>query len=240
MKPVAVFQHTEVGTPGTVVPILDDLGVQTQVIRVDQGEPIPENPEVFSGLVLMGGYMGVYDPFPWINQEIELIRRANELGMPVAGHCLGSQILAVALGAQVDKNHHAEIGWQPIQTENNLFSDAWWQRKPGEELLTFQWHSDTFSLPPGAVRIATNHTCENQAFVVNDLHIGMQSHFEMTPALVEAYVAKNGAFLKREREAGNPSVSSENEMFSNISERTAGLTDVLRSVYRRWVQGLKH
>ena len=71
MKPVAVFQHTEVGTPGTVVPILDDLGVRTQVIRVDQGEPVPENPEVFSGLVLMGGYMGVYDP------SHGLIRKSN-------------------------------------------------------------------------------------------------------------------------------------------------------------------
>lgn len=239
MKPVAVFQHTEVGAPGTVVPILDNLGVQTRIIRVDQGEPVPEDPETFSGLILMGGYMGVYDPFPWINQEIELIRRADEMGIPVAGHCLGSQILAVALGAQVDKNHRAEIGWQPVQTET-VFSEMWWQRKAGEELLTFQWHSDTFSLPHGAVRIATNSTCENQAFVANDLHIGMQSHFEMTPALVEAYVAKNGAFLKREREAGNPSVSLENEMFSNISERAAGLTDVLRRVYQRWVRGLKH
>jgi GMP synthase-like glutamine amidotransferase len=240
MKPVAVFQHTEVGTPGTVLPILDDLGVPTQVIRVDQGEPVPQHAEAFSGLVLMGGYMGVYDAFPWINKEIELIQRADELGIPVAGHCLGSQILAVALGAQVGKNHRAEIGWQPIQTENNRVSEAWWQRKPGEELLTFQWHSDTFSLPPGAVRIATNSTCDNQAFVVDDRHIGMQSHFEMTPALVEAYVTKNGAFLKRELEAGNPSVSSEKEMLSNVSEKTAALTDVLQRVYARWVQGLKH
>ncbi|MBC7203937.1 MAG: type 1 glutamine amidotransferase [Pusillimonas sp.] len=240
MKPVAVFQHTEVGTPGTVVPILDDLGVQTRVIRVDQGEPVPQHPEAFSGLVLMGGYMGVYDPFPWINEEIELIQRADELGIPVAGHCLGSQILAVALGAQVGKNHRAEIGWQPIQTDNNRLSEAWWQCKPGEELLTFQWHSDTFSLPPGAVRIATNSTCENQAFVVDDRHIGMQSHFEMSPGLVEAYVTKNGAFLKRELEAGNPSVSSENEMFSNVSHKAAALTDVLQRVYARWVRGLKH
>jgi GMP synthase-like glutamine amidotransferase len=187
----------------------------------------------------MGGYMGVYDPFPWINEEIELIRRADERGLPVAGHCLGSQILAVALGAQVQKNHRAEIGWQPIVIENNPFSNEWWRRKPGEELLTFQWHSDTFSLPPNAIRIATNSTCENQAFVVGDRHIGMQSHFEMTPALVEAYVAKNGAFLQRELEAGNPSVSPETEMFRNIQEKTANLSNVLQHVYQRWTQGLK-
>ncbi|HBT33857.1 MAG TPA: glutamine amidotransferase class-I [Pusillimonas sp.] len=240
MKPVAIFQHTEVGAPGTVVPILDDLGVQTRIIRVDQGESVPEDPAAFSGLVLMGGYMGVYDPFPWINQEIELIRRADELDIPVAGHCLGSQILAVALGAEVRKNHRAEIGWQPIQTEKSPLSQAWWQRNPGEELLTFQWHSDTFSLPPDAVRIATNNTCDNQAFVVGDRHIGMQSHFEMTPALVEAYVAKNGAFLKRELDAGNPSVSSNDEMFGNVSEKTTNLTEVLRRIYERWTQGLKH
>jgi GMP synthase-like glutamine amidotransferase len=239
MKSVAIFQHTPIGTPGSVLPILDSLGMAYEVIRIDQGQPVPESPDRYAGLIFMGGYMGVHDPLPWIAQECRLIQQADAADIPVSGHCLGSQLLAVALGGQVAPNVRAEVGWHTINVDQDPTAHEWFGHKPGTELLTFQWHSDTFSIPENGLRIATNDNCRNQAFVVRDLHLGMQSHFEMTPSLVADYVERNGAFLKRQIEQGNPAVSSEADLFTQVNERTLQLKDTLSQVYGRWVQGCK-
>lgn len=90
MKPIAVFQHTEVGAPGAVVPILEALGREVVLVRIVDGDAVPADASGFGGLVFMGGSMGARDPLPWIAQELALIRDADARGIPVAGHCLGS------------------------------------------------------------------------------------------------------------------------------------------------------
>src|SRR5690606_24915611 len=89
MKPIAIFQHTHVGQPGAVVTVLNELGVPWVVVPVMDGAPIPEDPSSFSGLILMGGSMGVNDGLDWIDDEIRLVRKAREQEIPVSGHCLG-------------------------------------------------------------------------------------------------------------------------------------------------------
>lgn len=237
MKPIAIFQHTEVGAPGNVIPILESLGRNYRVIRIVDGEAVPERADDFSGLVFMGGYMGVHDALPWIAPELELIRQADALGIPVAGHCLGSQLLALALGGRVKPNHLREIGWQQITVDAGNEAQEWWGQAGGTSLLTFQWHGDTFELPPGAVRIASSAHCANQAFVMRGLHLGMQSHLEMTPELVELSLQKNGAQLEREHQQGNPAVSSMEETRRDVTGRTDRMQVTLTRLYRRWVRG---
>ncbi|RJG04770.1 type 1 glutamine amidotransferase [Noviherbaspirillum cavernae] len=239
MKPIAVFQHTEVGAPGSVISILESLGKRCRVIRIVDGEPVPENADEFGGMVFMGGYMGVHDPLPWIPQELALIRQADALDIPVAGHCLGSQLLALALGGCVRANHRREIGWQQIVTEDGALAEEWWGQPSGTALLTFQWHGDTFEPPAGAVRIATSPYCANQAFVVRGLHLGMQSHFEMTPELVTLSLQRNGAQLEREYAQGNPAVTSMQETQREVPARTAQMRTALERLYKRWVKGCK-
>ena len=103
MKPVALIQHTEVGAPGSIPQLLQELGVPVQLVRVVDGEAIPADAGQFAGLALLGGYMGVHDDLPWIAEELRLIRQADSLRIPVIGHCLGSQLLATALGAEVTR-----------------------------------------------------------------------------------------------------------------------------------------
>ncbi len=239
MKPVGIFQHTEVGAPGSIPGLLAELGVPTRVLRILDGEAVPQDPRAFSGLVFMGGYMSVHDGLPWIAQELALIRRAVALRIPVVGHCLGSQLLATALGAEVTRNARSEIGWSQISVEPGAPAQQWFGQPPGDELLTFQWHGDTFGIPPGAQRIARSAHCANQAFVADGRHLAIQSHLEMTPELVALSVQRNGAQLEREEAAGNPACSPRAEVLDDLEERTAAMRASLKRLYARWVQGLE-
>ena len=163
VKPIAVFQHTEVGAPGTVVPILQSLGREVHIVRIVDGDAVPTDASAFGGLVFMGGYMGANDPLPWIAQELALIRAAAAQGIPVAGHCLGSQLVARALGGSVHTHARPEIGWNDIVADDHALARDWWGDAAGQTLETFQWHGDTFTPPPGAVRIATGVHCAAQA-----------------------------------------------------------------------------
>jgi len=238
-RKIAVFRHTEVGAPGSVLPILEGLGWSCEVINIVDGQAVPDDASRYAGLVFMGGYMSVHDDLPWIPHELALIRQAVEQGIPVAGHCLGSQLLATAMGAQVRKNVRSEIGWQPIILDGGTQSHEWWGKEAGTEVETFQWHGDTFDLPDGAVRIATGEHCANQAYVLHGLHLGMQSHFEMTPELVELSLERNGAWLEREHALGNPAVGSMDDTRRNVPQRTQAMRDVLARLYSRWVQGCR-
>lgn len=240
MKPVAVFQHTEVGAPGQVLPLLRALGCTPRLIRVLDGEPVPADASAFAGLVFMGGGMGVHDKLPWIAQELALIRQAAALGLPVAGHCLGSQLLAQALGGEVRRHERPEIGWQALQTEDHATARDWWgEAFAGREVQTFQWHGDTFRAPPGAISLARSPYCASQAWVLDDRHLLLQSHLEMTPALVELSWQRNGAQLRREHAAGNPAVSDPADLLHDLAERSARMHRLLGGLYARWVQGCR-
>lgn len=234
MKPVAIFQHTEVGAPGWIPGVLESLELDYRIVRIVDGEPVPQRPEDFAGLVFMGGYMGVHDPIPWIPQELDLIRRADALGLPVAGHCLGSQLLATALGGRVRRSPRPEIGWNAITVDARPQAVEWFGVEGGTRLLTFQWHGDTFDLPPGAERIATGAYCENQAFVMSGRHLAVQSHLEMTPELVRLSIERNGAQMDREFAARNPAVTSRDQTLSDLRARTSEMKATLLRLYARW------
>ena len=240
MKDVGIFQHTEVGAPGSLLSILDELAVPWRVINIFNGESVPADPTEFSGLVFMGGYMSVHDTLPWIGQELALIQAAVATGIPVAGHCLGSQLLAKALGGSVAENHTREIGWNKIEVGSSALAQAWFGCAGGSSLSTFQWHGDTFNIPPGAERIARSAYCENQAFVADGKHLGVQSHFEMTPELVALSVARNGHQLDREEAAGNAACSARADVLNKLPERTEQLRACLLRLYAQWSLQLVH
>jgi GMP synthase-like glutamine amidotransferase len=134
-------------------------------------------------VIAMGGPMSVNDEstLPWLLSEKRFIRSAVERGIPVLGVCLGAQLVASALGARVYRNAQKEIGWFSIEgtpSTPNTF------RFP-EKCIAFHWHGETFSLPPGAVRLAKSVACENQAFQIAHV-IGLQFHLETTPESARA------------------------------------------------------
>jgi GMP synthase-like glutamine amidotransferase len=236
-RPIAVFQHTEVGGPGTVMPTLQSLGCEVELIRIVDGEAVPGDPSAFSGLVFMGGSMSANDPLPWIAQELDLIKAAAAQGIPVAGHCLGSQLVARALGGTVYPHTRPEIGWNHIVTGDHAIARRWWGESADQTIETFQWHGDTFAPPAGAVSIASGFHCAAQAYVLDDRHLLVQSHLEMTPALVALSLERNGVQLQRQLAAGNPAVTSMESTQQDVPARAARMTKHLQRLYARWVLG---
>jgi GMP synthase-like glutamine amidotransferase len=222
--------------PGYFATALDRHGVPWQVRRTDEGEPVPDNPNEFSGLVFMGGPMSVNDDLPWIEPELRLIRAAVEAGIPVLGHCLGGQLMSKALGGQVTRNPVREIGWGRVEVMDGEVASHW-LGAGRRSFESFHWHGETFSVPPGATRILSSAFCENQAFALGP-HLGLQCHVEMTPELIRAWCRdweKEVVALARRQ----PSVQSPAEMLEAVEDRTRQLNQVADVLYRRWVEGLK-
>jgi GMP synthase-like glutamine amidotransferase len=236
MKPVAIFQHAATEGPGYFATYLDRHGVPWKVIRVDEGEPVPAGTARYSGLVFMGGPMSVNDDLPWIAPELKLIRVAADGGVPVLGHCLGGQLMATALGGEVTRNPVKEIGWGRVEVLHNDAAAGWF----GAQLTSFDafhWHGETFSIPPGATRIASSPWCENQAFVLGP-HLGMQCHVEMTPELIRAWCQdweKEVESLARR----TPSVQTPAQMMESLEERTRSLNAIADRLYDRWSAALR-
>lgn len=156
------------------------------------GDPMPD-PKDFDLLVVMGGPMSVHDEleFPWLAIEKTCLKTAVARGRSVLGVCLGAQMLCEALGGQVTRNEHREIGWHPV----NL--TPWAATCPAfagipQKFTAFHWHGETFSVPRGARLVAGSEACANQAFVVGGKLVGLQFHFETTAESMEKLI-RNGA-----------------------------------------------
>ncbi len=213
---------------------LDARSLPWKIIAIDQGETVPSDSTAFSGLAFMGGPMSANDDLPWIGPVLELIRHAMAEDVPVLGHCLGGQLMSKALGGTVARNPLKEIGWGEIEVANNPQARAWFGRDL-KRFESFHWHGETFSIPPGAVRIMGNRNCENQGFVTGK-NLGMQCHVEMTEELIESW-CKSGA--EEIATAKSPTVQTQDEMRRGMAEKLATLRTVATRLYDRWVEGVK-
>ena len=232
MKPVAIVRHSPTEGPGYFATFLDQHRIPWRLICIDRGAALPTDAGEFSGIAFMGGPMSVNDPLPWIPAALDLIREAVDEDVPVIGHCLGGQLMAKALGGGVTVNPVKEIGWHDITLANH--PAAWDWLGHNARLLVFQWHGDTFSLPPGAVRLAGSEHCENQAFALGQ-HLGLQCHIEMTRELVESW-CDGGA---SEISSGGPAVQPVADILKNLDTRVAALNALAERIYLRWIRGLK-
>lgn len=235
MKPVIIFRHAATEGPGYFATYLSRHGIPWQVVKIDAGEAVPGDPRAFSGMVLMGGPMSVNDDLPWIPALLDLIRAAVDAGVPVIGHCLGGQLMAKALGGAVTRNPVKEIGWGRVDIVGHSPADAWF----GAQLRSFDafhWHGETFSIPPGAVRVLSSPYCENQAFALGP-HFAMQCHVEMTEELIRSW-CQDWWKEVRSLAARVPSVQTPEEITDAIERKVGTLNAVADRIYDRWIKGL--
>src|SRR6185503_10440713 len=109
MKSVAILRFSRTEGPAYFAHWLDGRGISWKLIAVDEGVPVPADPNAFAGIGMMGGPMSVNDALPWVDPVCAFLRNAVAADVPVIGHCLGGQLLAKALGAKVERAPIAEI-----------------------------------------------------------------------------------------------------------------------------------
>ncbi|MDB5702026.1 MAG: glutamine amidotransferase [Sphingomonadales bacterium] len=146
-------------------------------------------------LILMGGPMGVYEQsaYPWLAREIERIAERLELGLPTLGICLGAQLVAAALGAEIYAGPVKEIGFSPLTlTEAGRASPV----AHLEDVPVLHWHGDTFDLPPGTELLASTRDYPNQIFRRGTSLLALQCHAEMgVDPRIDAWIADSGDYL---------------------------------------------
>jgi GMP synthase-like glutamine amidotransferase len=227
MKPIYIFRHITCEGPGYFGEYLNRYQIPSRLIAIDLGDKVPTSVDNMGGLVFMGGPMSVNDPLPWIDAEVELIRKAREADLPILGHCLGGQLIAKAMGAPVRANTVKEIGWHEVH--HSAESSPWLAGLP-LSFSAFHWHGETFSIPEGATPLLESQWCRHQAFAQGRT-LALQFHVEMTDNMV-----KEWAHLYR-RELANPSssIQSYEDMLEDLEMRIERLQTVADVIYDRWL-----
>jgi GMP synthase-like glutamine amidotransferase len=236
VKPVAVFRYSDTEGPGHFATFLDRHRIAWQLVKLDEGDPVPASSAPYAGLAFMGGPMSANDELPWSRPVLGLMRDAVERGVPVIGHCLGGQMLAKALGGAVTRNPVKEIGWNPVRVEDTPTARRW-LGDDMRDFTTFQWHGETFAIPPGGERILTGDTCPNQAYVVGDRHLGLQCHVEMTPEMIASWIATGRGEV--EANLASPAVQSVERITAEMPARLPELNATADRLYGRWIANLK-
>ncbi|HHL40834.1 MAG TPA: type 1 glutamine amidotransferase [Deltaproteobacteria bacterium] len=233
MKKVLIIQQVPHEGPGTLGRIMERAGIETELVKVCAGAKTPGRADRYSAVVVLGGPMGVYEEkrYPFLTAEIRLIESALRSGVPVMGICLGAQLLARAAGAAVFRRPEREIGWYDIDLTDEGRADRLLFGLP-RRMKVFQWHGDTFDIPPGAVRLASSRLFENQLFRIGPSY-GFQFHLEVTESMILQWLEVNGDELADLSGTIDPAA---------VRARTPLLTETLRryaeAVFSRWLRGL--
>jgi GMP synthase (glutamine-hydrolysing) len=191
-KPILIVQHAPHEHAAALFRALESQGLATQVVRVFRGDPFPA-PDAIQGMVSLGGPMGANDEalYPWIRDELELMKRSFDRRLPIAGICLGGQMLARALGGRVTQNDHPEIGWFKVELTEHGKND-FFMSSAGHILNFYQWHYDTFFLLKEAVLLGEGKICSRQAYRIGENAYGFQFHPEADHQLVEEWLSIEG------------------------------------------------
>jgi GMP synthase-like glutamine amidotransferase len=186
---VLVLQHIACEPPGVYEDVLREREAALHRVELDEGDPLPDWRE-FDAIVAMGGPMSVNDEaeLPWLADEKRVIAEAVRAGMPYWGACLGVQLLAASLGARVFPGPKPEVGIMPVTLTDEALADPVFRGLPSE-LMSLQWHGDTFDLPDGAVRLACSPAYENQAFRFGRAAYGVQFHLEVSVDMAREWAA---------------------------------------------------
>lgn len=187
MSRALILRHVDVEGPGRIASALAEAGISSEVVATGRGEALPDDLTPFSALVVMGGPMGVYeeDTHPFLREERRLIREALAKEIPTLGVCLGSQLLAAALGAEVRPSGGWELGFHDVRLREGAARDPLFREVPAT-FAPLHWHGDVFDLPEGAISLASSQQTEHQAFRYGDFAWGLLFHLEATAEHVRA------------------------------------------------------
>jgi GMP synthase-like glutamine amidotransferase len=222
-----VLQHSDSSTIGTLGPALVDHAHALRTIRLHRGEALPADLDDIDGIIALGGPQSGNDESPVLRREMDLMRTAHAMGLPLFGICLGCQLLAKALGGEVAKmavgpQAGPEIGWCDVKLSavgrgDPLFTGIGWTTSQ------FQWHHDeVVKLPPAARLLASSARCKVQAWGLGLRTYAVQFHPELDEAAIQRFV----------REGANELAAAGISANSIIEGNRAHLAEMRRSAER--------
>ena len=190
---VLILKNIITEGPGTIEDFLKKKDIPYRIVETGEGEISPPL-DSFNALVVLGGPMGVYEMerYPHLLTGSRIIREAINRDMKVLGICLGSQMIAYCLGAEVYPGPQKEIGWYHIELTGDGLKDPLMRQfaiHPAvgdfwRKFKVFHWHGDTFNLPPGAVVLASSRRYTHQAFRFGRHVYGFQFHMEVSKDMI--------------------------------------------------------
>jgi len=229
MKPFLIIQNDAKEGAGQLMTLIHQrnlmsstfLGWKANYKKIDSND--------YCGLIVLGGVQGVYEleEYPYLKDEIELVKSFIDKEKPVIGLCLGAQIIATALDGEVFQNNQKEIGWFDIQLEDEASHDDLFLAHP-DKAMAFHFHGDYFKLPPGCISLAKSDMTECQAFRYADNVYGLQFHAEIDEDLLAVMCRTNKEYMK-------DNGYNDEEVIAESSEKLIGYQLRCNYILNKWL-----
>jgi GMP synthase (glutamine-hydrolysing) len=229
MKKIHVIRHLAFEDLGNIQPVLNQLRAKVTYIEAGQ-DFIDSSVNDCDLLVILGGPIGVYDEvdYPFIADELILIRQRITSKKPLLGICLGAQLIARAMGSKVYPGHQKEIGWGRLTLNDQVNNPL---TILGEQAI-LHWHGDTFDLPSSATLLASNDNYPNQAFAIEDFCLAVQFHPEVTVSGMERWLIGHTAEISATDKVSVTSLRQDN------AEIGRTLQPIAQQIWMNWFKQL--
>lgn len=226
---VLILQHAACEHAGNIAAALRRADRDNATLELFAGQSVPDDINSYAGLIIMGGPMSVYEAlkYPFIRDEIRLITQALERNKPVLGVCLGSQMLAAALGAKVYPGTEKEIGWYAVSKLPGAADDAVFDPLP-DSFMAMHWHGDIFDLPADAVPLLRSELTALQAFRFGTHAYGLLCHLELTYPQIDQMTREFQTELKQAGISGG-------DILRAWPRHGAAMEQLGGEIFSRWV-----
>jgi GMP synthase (glutamine-hydrolysing) len=195
MKSALALRHVHFEDLGTLGGVLDARGYRVRYVDVPDGLLVGADVLEPDLLICLGGPIGAYETgaYPFLREELAALEARLALGRATLGICLGSQLMARALGARVYPSGSREIGFAPVRLTAEGAASC--LAPLADDGTVLHWHGDTFDLPKSAIHLARTEACENQAFQLGRHALGLQFHVEVEPTSFERWLVGHACEL---------------------------------------------
>ena len=228
-----VLQHVAHELLGTLNPLLKRAGFRIRYVNFARHPDAQPSLDGYDGLIVLGGPMSVNDAdrLPHLTTELKLIEDAMRRDVPVLGICLGAQLIAKTLGAEVYRNPEKEIGWYDVSPTDDASGDPLLLPLQKTEKI-FQWHGETFDMPRSARHLAYSFLCANQAYRYGAKVYGFQFHMEVDEPMIHRWlrVPENQTEISTLR--GDCHIE---QIYSDTARHMVRLRDISERVFRAFI-----
>lgn len=223
------IRHVPFEDLGLLEPLLRARGYRTSYLDVPVEPITPEVALEPDLLVVLGGPIGVYETeaYPFLAAEREAVAARLREGRPTLGVCLGAQLVAAALGADVLATGRKEIGYAPLTLTAEGRDSV---LAPLDGVRVLHWHGDQFAIPEGAVRLAETPGFPNQAFAIGSHVLGLQFHLEADHTQIERWLVGHA------HELASAGIDP-NGIRSDAAAYGPALAEAARRTFDRWLGG---